>query len=700
MACMSTTSDTDSSSARLGRLLVAGLVAFFLFLVLRDAWVGDDAFITLRTVRQWAHGNGLVFNSGERVQAYTHPLWMMLLAAGHALTRELQLTTIFIGVGVSFAAIIWLARSVAIGTSAAAFVLVLCCCSRAVIDYSTSGLENPLTHLLLLVFFGMWFRSARATTLDASRLQLFWLGLTAALALTNRMDVALLLGPPFAYSVWTRVRLGVSWKKLIVTILLAGLPLLSWEIFSLAYYGVLVPNTALAKLNTAVPPRELWGQGLAYLYASLTLDPITLLVILIGLAVPAALERRHWFVALGIVLYLAYVVRIGGDFMMGRFLTGPFFVALALLSQLRWSEVATCYGSVAALLITLSSPGSPLPIGSPPPRDKLDARGIADERAMYFSHTGLRSTTRTGRALTHKWRIEGETADPHVAHLRGAIGFFGAYASDATLIVDWNALSDPLLARLPSRYRPSWRIGHFRRHIPAGYAESVETNSNRLTDPKLRELYDHVRSVTRGKIWSWRRWNSIWKLNTGELDHLVEQVRYRYADARAFDEAMVGLAGRTALAGFELPYTGAVLKLPKPTRDRFVFVDVGANENYELLLVKQQDILGRKTIMHAVPRTSDHHRLIVELKDHELGYDSIRVIPTSGELDYRMWHLVHASSRAAAELALRYCEQNDLRSAKEADAARAEESANTDKAVGRKKRGGAERAEPSKAVEQ
>ena len=29
--------------------------------------------------------------------------------------------------------------------------------SKAFIDYSTSGLENPLTHLLLLVFFWGWW---------------------------------------------------------------------------------------------------------------------------------------------------------------------------------------------------------------------------------------------------------------------------------------------------------------------------------------------------------------------------------------------------------------------------------------------------------------------------------------------------------------------------------------------------------------
>ena len=39
-------------------------------------------------------------------------------------------------------------------------------------------------------------------------------------------------------------------------------PFLLWEIFSVFYYGIPYPNTALAKLNTGIPSSELVLQGL------------------------------------------------------------------------------------------------------------------------------------------------------------------------------------------------------------------------------------------------------------------------------------------------------------------------------------------------------------------------------------------------------------------------------------------------------
>ena len=51
--------------------------------VVKDAWLSDDSFITLRTIDNVWHGYGLRWNPIERVQTYTHPLWMLLLSLIH-----------------------------------------------------------------------------------------------------------------------------------------------------------------------------------------------------------------------------------------------------------------------------------------------------------------------------------------------------------------------------------------------------------------------------------------------------------------------------------------------------------------------------------------------------------------------------------------------------------------------------------------
>ena len=54
------------------------LLALFTYVFIVNAWVGDDAYITFRTVDNFVNGYGLTWNTSERVQAYTHPLWMFL----------------------------------------------------------------------------------------------------------------------------------------------------------------------------------------------------------------------------------------------------------------------------------------------------------------------------------------------------------------------------------------------------------------------------------------------------------------------------------------------------------------------------------------------------------------------------------------------------------------------------------------------
>ncbi|MDQ6697482.1 MAG: hypothetical protein M3Z46_08505, partial [Actinomycetota bacterium] len=45
-------------------------------------WTTDDAFINYRIVRMIIEGHGPVFNIGQRVEAYTSPLWIAVLTVG------------------------------------------------------------------------------------------------------------------------------------------------------------------------------------------------------------------------------------------------------------------------------------------------------------------------------------------------------------------------------------------------------------------------------------------------------------------------------------------------------------------------------------------------------------------------------------------------------------------------------------------
>src|SRR6185436_4581003 len=106
------------------------------------------------------------------------------------------------------------------------------------------------------------------------------------------------------------------------------------------------------------------------------------------------------------------------------------------------------------------------------------------------------------------------------------IGLYGLNAGPDKHVIDDNALSDPLLARLPvspAVYFDFW-AGHYFRDMPEGYVDSVEHDKNVLTDPLLHEYYEKVRNVTRGSVFRASRLRDIWSLNVdyGNLKDVYE----------------------------------------------------------------------------------------------------------------------------------------------------------------------------------
>ena len=182
-------STAPSGTPLKARAAVAAIASTVLALVaVRLAWLGDDAYITLRTVESWAQGLGLRWNPTDRVQTYTHPLWMLTLACGRWLSGEVYFTTIGISLTLSLGAAWWLMIGARTAAAAAAIGAVLVS-SRAFCDYTTSGLEVPLTAALLLAFVGNALSNRAPVRRYTAAV------LLANLLTLNRMDLALLCLP-------------------------------------------------------------------------------------------------------------------------------------------------------------------------------------------------------------------------------------------------------------------------------------------------------------------------------------------------------------------------------------------------------------------------------------------------------------------------------------------------------------------------
>ncbi len=362
-------------------LLAAGLLA----ICVRLAWLGDDGYITLRSVENWVRGEGLRWNTADRVQTFTHPLWLLLVTAGRLVSGELYFTTIALGLGLSAAAIamlLWRGRTVA-GAGALAAVLAM---AHAFPEYATSGLETSLSYLLLALFVVVV-----ANEHAAPKRRYGLAVLLASLAVTNRMDLAVLCLP----AVLSTMR-GVGVRTVIARGLLGVLPLLAWLAFASLWFGSPFPVTAHAKaFGTGIPAADMIAQGLYFVGHTLLDDPVLVLVVLVAPLVCRATPRGVWLV-LGMALYTGYVVKVGGDFMAGRFFLPPFVVGAALLARrLAAARARTCgFVAVAALVLGLlhGLPAWTRPPASdtPPPASAIEAaRGIVDERRMHYHSLGL-----------------------------------------------------------------------------------------------------------------------------------------------------------------------------------------------------------------------------------------------------------------------------------------------------------------------
>src|SRR5262249_49729235 len=85
----STASTYRTAPSRDVSTLLLGIVfGVFVLVAIRTAWICDDAYINFRTIDNFLHGYGLRWNVAERIQTFTDPLWLFLVTASVAVTRE------------------------------------------------------------------------------------------------------------------------------------------------------------------------------------------------------------------------------------------------------------------------------------------------------------------------------------------------------------------------------------------------------------------------------------------------------------------------------------------------------------------------------------------------------------------------------------------------------------------------------------
>lgn len=504
------------------------LLVFYLLLVIRSAWISDDGIITFRVVENFLAGYGLGYNPYVRVQAFTHPLWMFLISLGYfvsglflpSLPNALFYVTFFLSILFSFLTVflllIRISKPSILSLGLAVLTLSL---SNGFIDFSTSGLENPLTHFLLILFIIAFL---------AERPNLLHLSFLSSLIMLNRVDAFLMVAPALLYAWWTSNQRRADLGRIFI----GFIPILIWELFSLFYFGFPFPNTAYAKLNTGIFNSLLVLQGLDYFLNAVNWDAITLFgILLAGVTLYFEFNRKQAFLFVGVLLYLAYIVWIGGDFFASRFFSAPLLIAVAIASNQLTIQRFQFLSMSVAILLGVFSIRSPLWSSNMtaylPEYQITDRNAIADQRLHYFGNdrkgqynslveNGFRESDWGSKFAGDEWHFTG-VEDVYIAE---ALGKPGYNKGPNTYVIDSYALSDHLLARLPVS---EWEIGHFRRDLPKGYLETLQTGENQIADPDLALYYEKLQFVVTGPLNDWNRISEIWKFNTGQYDYLLEK---------------------------------------------------------------------------------------------------------------------------------------------------------------------------------
>lgn len=340
--------------ARLTRAVPLIAAALMFLHALARAYTPDDAFISFRYALNLAHSLGPVYNAGQPVEGYTSPFWILLLGALARLGLPIEPTALALSIGAAVLAVVLTPRlSRRLGYNLYGLDALLLAANTSFAVWAGASMEMTVFALVLVLVALALFSTHPALA-----------GLLFALLSLVRPEGLLFGALALLYYLWAIYRREPGALRSLLTFAALFLaPVLIHLAWRLSFYGYPLPNTFYDKVGFSVAQllrglRYLGAAGWAYLI------PLTL-PLLLGLA--TILGRRRLYLLGGLGAYLAYIVYVGGDWMVSfRLLTLvlPFIVILAAAGWLQLGARlahflptqltrAAAFGAAVVLLLAL-----------------------------------------------------------------------------------------------------------------------------------------------------------------------------------------------------------------------------------------------------------------------------------------------------------------------------------------------------------
>ena len=291
----------------------------------------DDSYISFQYAKNWATGNGPVFNPGERVEGYTNFLWMALMtplwwiAGGDP--ERFTAWVIGLTLGLSVASLGLIAAIARLlfkhAPLAAAFAVLLFGLDDSFVMYAILGLENHL--LIACQLVGLWLALKKPKHWET------WLGVSFACVAMTRPDGLLWMGTYFVAELagWLPGMAAPARTPRRALARVGATFLAVWGVYfawRFAYYGYPLPNTFYLKVGATLLAVSRGFEYVSEFIAQRYGIPLLALASVL-------LWRETWvrWLLLHAVLHFAYIVYVGGDFYPGHRFLLAVIPTLALL---------------------------------------------------------------------------------------------------------------------------------------------------------------------------------------------------------------------------------------------------------------------------------------------------------------------------------------------------------------------------------
>lgn len=334
------------------------LVTLLLLVLLAsyNSFIQDDAFISFRYASNFVSEHELTWNVGEeRVEGYTNFFWTILIALSMFLGQEPVMSSIYWGLLFATGTLFLTYRLSwqLFNSSWLAFLsMTLLGTNYTFSAYATGGLETQMQTCLIVACTFITFSKT------TKRSHLMMLSLLAGCALLTRLDSAIFVGVLFVFLLCSLARSSMSLldKTLATMALILPISVLLglWFWWKLSYYGDILPNTYYVKAYLISP--MILARGGFYIYDFLREYLLMPFVFLAIVFIDSLLKRREMSLLLGmVILWLIYLIKIGGDFMEFRLLVPILPFSFILISYLITSLANFRIQGALIMMIVLGS---------------------------------------------------------------------------------------------------------------------------------------------------------------------------------------------------------------------------------------------------------------------------------------------------------------------------------------------------------